>query len=258
MKRKTALVTGGRKGIGRAIAQSLAEAGFYVIITGRGPKEAAEATLAEFAAAGLHVQYRQCDSTLKSQREALLSDIREQLGRLDVHVNNSGVAPQVRADILETTEESYDRVLDTNLKAAFFWCQAAAREMLCYQQESLEDYHPRIINISSVSSYAASVNRGEYCISKAGISMVTQLFALRLAQHNIPVFEVAPGIIRTDMTGPVSEQYEKRIREGLTPVPRMGEPQDVADCVMAAVSGKLDFAAGQVLHADGGFHLRSL
>ena len=255
---KTALVTGGRRGIGRAIAKSLAESGFHVIITGRGPKETAEETLAELASKGLNAQYHQCDSTQKDQRDALLKDIRQHSGRLDVHVNNSGVAPQVRADILETTEESYDRVLDTNLKAAFFWCQAAAREMLCYQKEGLEDYHPRIINISSVSSYTASVNRGEYCISKAGISMVTQLFAVRLAQYGIPVFEVSPGIILTDMTKPVSEQYETRIREGLTPVPRMGKPQDVADCVMAAVSGKLDFAAGQVLHADGGFHWRSL
>ncbi|MEG1551629.1 MAG: SDR family oxidoreductase, partial [Oscillospiraceae bacterium] len=165
--------------------------------------------------------------------------------------------PKERNDILEMSEESYDYVLDTNLKGTFFMCQAVSNAMIKRKNED-DDYSPRIINISSVSAYAVSVNRGEYCISKAGISMVTKLFAQRLSEFSIPVFEVRPGIILTDMTMAVKEKYENLIDGGVTPIKRMGTPQDVAKCVLAAVSGNLDFTTGQVLLADGGFHLRSL
>ena len=173
-------------------------------------------------------------------------------------VNNAGVAPNVRLDLLETTEESFDRLMGINLKGTFFMCQLAANTMIEMQQQGLEDYTPRIVNISSMSAYTSSVNRGEYCISKAGISMTTQLFADRLAEYGIPVFEVRPGIIQTDMTAGVSEKYQKLIEGGVTPIRRFGQPADVANCVAAAVSGLLDFATGQVLNADGGFHIRRL
>ena len=179
-------------------------------------------------------------------------------GGLDIFVNNAGIAPRVRADILETSEESFEEVLGVTLEGAFFMCQAGARAMIRMLENPPENYHPRIVNVSSLSAYAASVNRGEYCISKAGMSMVTTLFASRLAEYGIPVFEVRPGIIATDMTAGVLDNYKRRIAEGLTPIPRVGTPEDVANCVLAAAGGLLDFATGQVLNADGGFHLRRL
>ena len=182
----------------------------------------------------------------------------ERYGRLDLHVNNAGVAPNVRLDILETTEESFDRLMRINLKGTFFMCQTVARAMIALQQKGIAGYHPRIVNIASMSSYTSSTNRGEYCISKAGISMVTKLFADKLAEYGIGVFEVRPGIIMTDMTKTVTEKYQKLIDEGVTPIKRFGQPEDVANCVLAAASGLLDFATGQVLNADGGFHIRRL
>ena len=173
-------------------------------------------------------------------------------------MNNAGVACEVRLDVLETTEESFDRVVGINTKGTFFMCQIFANLMIGYQGRGLVDYTPRIVNISSVSSYTSSTSRGEYCISKAGISMTTLLFADRLAEYGIPVFEVRPGIIKTPMTDVVSEKYDKLIDEGLTPIKRWGTPEDVAKCVLAASSGLLDFGTGTVLNADGGFHIRRL
>lgn len=248
MPQKIAVVTGGRKGIGRACADALKAEGYQVIVTGRG-----EAV--SFKEPNMH--YIPCDNTSLASIRAFSAEAFARCGRVDVLVNNAGVAPKVRLDLLDTTEESFDFVLDTNLKGTFFLCQAMANRMI----EALgtqNDYHPRIINISSVSAYASSVNRGEYCVSKAGISMVTKLFADRLAEYGIPVFEVRPGVIRTDMTSAVTQKYEDQIAKGLTPIPRMGEPEDVANCVSVLASGKLDFATGQVLNADGGFHLRRL
>ena len=173
-------------------------------------------------------------------------------------MNNAGVAPSARLDLLETTGESMDRLLDVNLKGTFFMCQQAANRMIAMQGRGLDDYTPRIINIGSMSAYTSSVNRGEYCVSKAGLSMVTMLFADRLAEYGVPVFEVRPGIIRTDMTAGVAAKYEKLIADGVTPIRRFGTPADVAGCVLAAAGGLLDFATGQVLNADGGFHIRRL
>lgn len=248
MPQKIAVVTGGRKGIGRACADALKAEGYQVIVTGRGEA-------ASFTEPNMH--YIPCDNTSLASIRAFSAETFARCGRVDVLVNNAGVAPKVRLDLLDTTEESFDFVLDTNLKGTFFLCQTMANRMI----EALgtqNDYHPRIINISSVSAYASSVNRGEYCVSKAGISMVTKLFADRLAEYGIPVFEVRPGVIRTDMTSTVTQKYEDQIAKGLTPIPRMGEPKDVANCVSVLASGKLDFATGQVLNADGGFHLRRL
>ena len=246
---KTALVTGSSRGIGRGIADLLAENGYAVIYSG---------TKAELPA-GLPsgTDYFPCDISDASLRRAVIGHILSTYGRLDVLVNNAGVAPVVRSDLLEMEEESFDRVMGINLKGTFFMCQLAANAMLT-ARASLADYVPRIINIGSISAYTASASRGEYCISKAGVGMVTKLFAGRLAKEGIPVFEVRPGIIETDMTDSVHEKYQQLIDGGLLPVPRFGKPRDVARMVLACCSGLLDYSAGQVLDADGGFALRRL
>ena len=255
--KKIAAVTGSRRGIGLAIARELGRAGYFVLVSGTRSREDSLSILESLKQEGIACEYIPCDISKEEDRRRFFDTVSE-YGRLDVLVNNGGVAPKQRLDLLETTEESYDFLMDTNLKGTFFMCQKAARLMLELQKKQLPEYAPRIVNIASISSYTSSVNRGEYCISKAGISMVTKLFADRLAECGIPVFEVRPGIILTDMTAGVREKYEKLIAEGVTPIRRFGRPEDVADCVMAAVSGKLDFATGQVLNADGGFHLRRL
>ena len=258
MRGKVAIVTGGNTGIGFGCAKVFCQAGMRVVIAAR-RKEKGEAAAAELNAMGKgECTFFQCDVSDPDQVKALVEFAVERYGRLDVHVNNAGVAPRVRLDVLETTEESYDFLMDINLKGTFFMCQAAAKLMLDFQRSGIGDYTPRIVNIASMSAYTSSTNRGEYCISKAGISMVTKLFADRLAEYGIPVFEVRPGIILTDMTVGVKEKYEKLIADGVTPIRRFGQPKDVADCVMAAVGGRLDFATGQVLNADGGFHIRRL
>lgn len=246
---KIALVTGSTRGIGRGIAERLERDGYTVVYSGT-KKEKPEGLSAS--------TYIGCDISIASEREHLVSETVRLFGRLDLLVNNAGVAPLVRRDILETDEESFDRVLGINLKGTFFLCQIAAREMLREQALSLPDYAPRIVNIGSMSAYVSSTSRGEYCISKAGIGMVTQLFADRLAEAGIPVFEVRPGIIDTDMTRTVHDKYESLILGGLTPIRRFGTPEDVAKMVSACASGRLDFTTGQVLNADGGFHIRRL
>ncbi len=245
---KIAVVTGGRKGIGRGCADRLVKEGYLVVVTGRQRNVRIDQT-------GL--RYMSCDNRSVGEIGAFVRAVFEEYGRVDLLVNNAGVAPKVRTDILDVDEESYDFVMDTNLKGTFFMCQAMGNAMR-QAMENDPGYHPRIINISSVSAYASSVNRGEYCISKAGISMVTKLFAHRLAALGIPVFEIRPGIIQTDMTKAVRSQYEARIAQGLTPVRRMGTPEDIGGCVAALASGDLDFATGQVIDADGGFHIRRL
>ncbi|MCL2404715.1 MAG: 3-ketoacyl-ACP reductase [Defluviitaleaceae bacterium] len=231
----TAVVTGATRGIGLAIADSLQQAGYNVVRAARSSQPS-------------------YDISKTNDREQLLADTIAMYGRVDLLVNNAGVAPATRLDILETTDESFQRVLRINLEATFFMCQLFARHMI-----SQPKGHPcRIINIASISSYTSSVNRGEYCISKAGISMVTKLFADRLAEYGIGVYEIRPGIILTDMTEKVKDKYTKLIEEGLTPTKRMGTPQDVADAVLGITGGHYDFATGQVFNIDGGFHIRRL
>lgn len=242
---KVAVVTGARQGIGKGIADALKAEGYTVVYSAQSPSMEGEL-------------YCPCDISKAEDRKALADFVMNQYGRIDLLVNNAGVACKVRLGVLETTEESFDRVVGINTKGTFFMCQLFANRMIECQSRGLEDYHPRIINIASVSSYTSSTNRGEYCISKAGISMTTQLFADALAPYAIPVFEVRPGIIKTAMTEGVSEKYDKLIAEGVTPIKRWGTPEDVANCVLAAASGLLDFGTGTVLNADGGFHIRRL
>jgi len=246
MDKMTAVVTGSTRGIGRGIANKLLQEGYNVIATG---------TRADFQYED-QGDYFKCDVSSGDDRDALLSYVSSRYGKLDVLVNNAGVAPLVREDVLSMSPESLDRLIDINLKGTFYMCQQAANLML--ELGNTADLPQRIINISSISAYTSSTNRGEYCISKAGISMVTKLFADRLAGEGILLFEIRPGIILTDMTATVKDKYDKLISDGLTPIGRIGQPSDVADMVFAACTGLLDFTTGQVLNADGGFHLRRL
>ncbi len=256
-QRKVALITGASRGIGKGIAQLLNQEGWFTVLTGTsGTEQGAKvlSTLANPEAAC----YLQGNNAAAEDRERMISEIVSRFGRLDLLVNNAGVAPLNRLDILETTEESYDRVMNINLKGMFFLSQLAANEMIREQGLEIPGYAPRIVNISSMSSYTSSTNRGEYCISKAGISMVTLLFADKLAEYGIPVFEVRPGIIATDMTEGVKGKYNNLIDGGITPIKRWGTPEDIAKAVLVLASGMLDFSTGQVLNVDGGFHIRRL
>lgn len=247
-----ALVTGAARGIGAAIAARLAKIGCDVavfdVIDSAATVEAVEAA----GQRGLAVSG---DVTSADDRAAALRKIRSEFGRLDVLVNNAGVAPKVRADILEAGEESYDRVMGINLKGPYFLTQAAANWMI-EQKTERADAWMCIVNISSMSAYVASPSRGEYCISKAGVSMATKLYAARLAEFGIGVYEMRPGIIKTDMTAAVTAKYDKLIAEGITPIKRWGQPEDIARAVGACVRGDLRFSTGEVINVDGGYHLQ--
>ncbi len=260
----TALVTGGSRGIGRGICLSLARAGFGVAINYTENSEAAEeckrlCTEAAPDANKAKFETVQADISTSQGRTRLLEFIERGPGWIDVLVNNAGVAPAVRADLLEATEESFDRLIAINLKGPYFLTQTVANHWI----PKLPDLpagraKPKVINITSLSSYAASVNRGDYCVSKAGLSMATQLFAVRLAEYGINVYEVRPGIIATDMTTVVKDKYDRMIAEGLTPIARWGTPEDVGRAVAAIAQGAYPFSTGEVFNVDGGFHLRRL
>jgi 3-oxoacyl-[acyl-carrier protein] reductase len=243
----TAIVTGGSRGIGRAVAAELSRT-HRVIATYKGNREAAESLAAE---TGCEVV--QCDNSSAADRDALIRHARERFGTLDLLVNNAGISQRERNDVLDATEASFDELIGTNLKGPHFLTQSAARWML----ES-KPAGGRIVFVTSISAYTASINRAEYCISKAGLSMSVALFASRLAPEGIGVFEIRPGIIRTDMIAKVEKAYDDRIAGGLLPQRRMGEPADVARAVRGIADGYLDYCAGQVLDVDGGFHLRTL
>ena len=243
-----AIVTGGSRGIGLAIVQSLLRDGFQVIATARGENEAIHSLQQQFGSNFLFVP---CDNAIESDRNRLVQTAVAAFGGIDLLVNNAGVAPKQRKDMLEITPEDYHHCMDINLEGPFFLTQAVAKQMQAQGSG-------RIVNITSISSYTASVNRAEYCISKVGLSMMTQLFAARLGEDGIAVFEVSPGVIETDMTAAVREQYAARIADGLTPMPRMGTPEDVAACVLALARGALDFCTGTVIRPDGGFSVRRL
>jgi NAD(P)-dependent dehydrogenase (short-subunit alcohol dehydrogenase family) len=255
---RVAVVTGGSRGIGRGIVGELAAVGMSVVVNYRQDAAAAEITCREAEARGAPraIALRADVAGLDSGR-TLLEQTLEALGRVDVWVNNAGVAPEERLDLLETTPASWDRVLGIDLRGPFFLTQAVARAMIGLMDNGVIA-DPQIVFITSISSNTASVRRGEYCVAKAGLSMVAQLFAIRLAEHGIRVTEVRPGIIATDMTASVHTDYDRRIAEGLSPVRRWGTPTDVGRAVAALAEGRFPFSTGDVIHVDGGLHLRRL
>lgn len=253
-----ALVTGSARGIGRGIAEALSAENYSIIINDVVEESLAEEAIEACRKAGApKAEYRRADISSDEGRASLIDFASESFGRLDLLVNNAGVAPKVRADVLESSEESYDRVMNINLRGPYFLTQRAARFMVA-QKEKMPDSSPKIVNIASISSYTSSPARGEYCLSKAGVSMMTKLFADRLAEYGINVYEIRPGIIMTDMTSGVKEKYDKLIAEGITPIKRWGTPRDIAQAVVAVAKGYLGFSTGQVIDVDGGFHLRRL
>jgi len=257
MSEKVALVTGAGRGIGRGIALALGSAGWRVGVNYRSDAAAAAQTVSEIQVQGGQAAALQADIAAAPDRQRLLEAVRQQWGRLDLLVNNAGIPPPVRADLLETSEASYDLVMATNLKGPFFLTQQAALWMMELTKKDITP-DPIIINIGSISANTASLNRGEYCLSKAGMGMMTVLFAARLAEAGIRVYEVRPGIIATDMTAVVQEKYDRMIEGGLLPLARWGQPEDVAKAVLALAQGALPYSTGEVIYVDGGFHLRRL
>ncbi|MBV8706820.1 MAG: 3-ketoacyl-ACP reductase [Acidobacteriaceae bacterium] len=245
MAKPIAIVTGGSRGIGRAIVGELSQT-HQVLGTYNTNRQAADEVAAATGAVMLP-----CQLDNPSSREEFLHEVQARFSPVHLLINNAGIAPRQRRDILEASPESFDELMATNLKGPYFLTQRIARSML-------DEGVGRIVFISSISSFTASINRGDYCMAKAALSMAVKLFAARLAPHNIPVFEIQPGIIRTDMIAAVAADYDRRISEGLLPQRRMGEPFDVASAVRAIADGHLDYCTGQVLHVDGGFHLRTL
>ncbi|MFP4540478.1 MAG: 3-ketoacyl-ACP reductase [Opitutales bacterium] len=258
MAARTALVTGGSRGIGFGIAEHLAKEGWNLVINGMRPEEGVAEALEKLRAHGVEVAYARGDIGSAEARAGLLEVADKAAGgALNLLVNNAGVAPKIRADLLETSEESYDFVVDTNLKGAFFLTQAVARRMVAARQADAS-FSAAIVNISSISATVVSINRGEYCIAKAGLSMVTQLFATRLGSEGIPVYEVRPGVTKTDMTSGVTEKYDKLIAEGLCVTPRWGFPEDVGKAVAGLARGDFPYSTGQVIMVEGGLTIPRL
>jgi NAD(P)-dependent dehydrogenase (short-subunit alcohol dehydrogenase family) len=282
-QRPVAIVTGASRGIGKAIALELARLGYDLVVNRVQP--AVPETKADAEELGARCEFVQGDISKAKDRNRLVETTKSKFGRCDMLVNNAGAAPLKRLDILEATEESFDRVIGMNLKGPYFLTQQVANWMVEQRRAALglRKREPRItqitgmkssiinnqlsipgagalriVNIGSISAYTSSPSRGEYCISKAGVRMMTMLYADRLAEYDIGVFEISPGIIATDMTSAAKDKYDKLIAEGLTPIRRWGRPQDVAAAVGAIAEGRLDFSTGSVIDVDGGFHLRRL
>ena len=257
MNERVALVTGAGRGIGRGIALALAESGWTIIVNFRGNELAAAETVSLVNGAGGRGVAVQANIAEASDRERLVAAVLAENGRFDLLVNNAGMAPRQRLNILEASETSYDEVMAVNLKGPFFLTQLVANHMidLCRQGRS---QNPKIINIGSISAYTSSPNRGEYCLSKAGLGMMTSLFANVLAPYGINVYEIRPGIIATDMTSGVKDVYDRLISEGLTPIQRWGLPADVGGAVVAISEGYFPFSTGEVFNVDGGFHMHRL
>jgi NAD(P)-dependent dehydrogenase (short-subunit alcohol dehydrogenase family) len=264
MTQRVALVTGASRGIGRGIAIELARLGFSIAINYARSQEAAlecKRLCAQAAPTGAESSFEvfQADVSKAQDRASLLKAVRKRFGWIDLLVNNAGVPPTVRVDLLEASEESFDRLMNINARGPYFLTQAVAKFWIAGLNERPEKSgKPKIVNISSVSAYAPSVNRGDYCMSKAALSMMTQLFAARLAEYGINVYEIRPGIVLTDMTGPVKEKYDGMISEGLTPLARWGTPEDVGRAVAAIAEDRFPFSTGEVINVDGGFHVRRL
>ena len=259
-QRPVSVVTGAGRGIGRGIAIELAKLGHAVAINYAGNAAAADECLQLVRAAGGDGFTVRADVASAADRTRLLTEVLAAYGRIDLLVNNAGVAPSVRADLLEASEESFDRLININLKGPYFLTQAVARQMIQQVQSRAETAfgRPRIVTITSISAYTASVNRGDYCVAKAGLGMMTALFAARLAEYGINVYEIRPGVIATDMTAGVQEKYDKLIEQGAWPIRRWGQPDDIGRAVAAIARGDLPFSTGEVINVDGGFHLRTL
>ena len=258
-----ALVTGASRGIGRGVSLALARAGYSVAINFVSNHAAAAecrqlCQAAAPAGSGASFETFPADISLARDRDNLLAAVIDRFGWIDLLVNNAGVAPAERKDLLEATEESFDRLISINLRGPFFLTQAVANLWLAGLPEHTTRPRPKVITISSISAYTASIDRGDYCVSKAGLAMMTQLFAVRLAAEGIGVYELRPGIVATDMTGPVKEKYDRQIAEGLTPIARWGTPEDVGRAVAAIAQDQFPFSTGEVFNVDGGFHIRRL
>jgi NAD(P)-dependent dehydrogenase (short-subunit alcohol dehydrogenase family) len=255
--RRTALVTGGTRGIGLGVARALAHDGWDLALCGVRPEADAAGALDELRQIGAVVHYSAADVARPDDRARLVDEMRKRYGAVNALINNAGRAPRVRADLLDATEASFDEILRTNLQGPYFLTQAIARDQLARRRAD-PAFTASIVFITSVSAEMASVGRGEYCVSKAGLAMAARLFAARLAEHGIPVYEVRPGIIATDMTAPVRDVYDGRIADGLVPERRWGEPADVGRVVAALVRGDLPYATGSVVHVDGGLSVPRL
>jgi len=256
-EKRVALVTGGSRGIGRGICLELGRLGYAVAVNYATRPDAAEETVAEITAGGGTAVAVRGNVGADEDRRGLIARTLEEFGRLDVLVNNAGITSQGRKDLLEATEESWDVVFDTNLKGPFFLAQMAANEMIrLIAEQKIPD--GKIVNISSISAHTVSLNRADYCMTKAAMGMMTKLFAARLAEHKIGVFEICPGVIASDMTAPVTEKYDRLIAEGLWPIRRWGQPEDIAKAVAAVVSDYFPFSTGGRIDVDGGFHIRTL
>jgi 3-oxoacyl-[acyl-carrier protein] reductase len=255
--KKVAFVTGGTRGIGLGIALELAKAGFDLAINGMRKEEMVSDVLTQLKSFGSKVIYCHGDISSISDRESMLKNIKKEFGILNILVNNAGVAPKERNDLLITTAESFDYVVNTNLKGTFFLTQAFANWMIDLKMEN-DSFEGKIINITSISASVASVNRGEYCISKAGLGMVTQLFAVRLGEFDIPVYEIRPGIIKTDMTAGVKEKYDNLLSKGLSLQSRWGMPEDIGKAVSSLAKGDFLYSTGQVFVVDGGITVARL
>jgi len=266
-ERPVAIVTGASRGIGKGIAMELASLGYDLVVSYFGftadgkpnnfSNSRAEQTQNQIRELGVECEIKPGDIGSAAGRDSLIDLTKSKFGRCDMLVNNAGVAPLERLDILDATEESFDRVLRINLKGPYFLTQKVANWMI-EQKKKHPERAFRIVNTSSISAYTSSPGRGEYCISKAGMSMMTMLYADRLAEFGIGVFEIRPGIIATDMTSVVKDKYDRLISEGLTPMKRWGRPEDIGRAVGAIAEGRLDFSTGQVINVDGGFHFRRL
>jgi len=255
IEQKVAIITGAARGIGYSIALQLARDGCAIAIFDILEPEKVEENIKELKKECQPVLYFQGDLAQSKDHYNFCKQVMKEYGRIDFLINNAGVAPKKRMDILETTEDSFNYVLDINLKGTFFLTQKVANIMID-EIKKYNEIKPKIINIASISSYTSSSNRGEYCISKAGVSMITKLFADRLSEYNINVYEIRPGIIYTDMTKTVKDKYDKLIANGITPIKRWGYPEDVAKAVSVCCLGKLDFSTGEIINVDGGFHLK--
>jgi len=254
---QVAFITGGTRGIGLGIATELAKAGFDLAVNGIREENAVKPVLEDLSNYGVQVIYVRGDVSKKEDRRQMVYDIQERLGKVNVLVNNAGIAPPERKDILEATEESFESVLNVNLQGPYFLTQLVANKMIMQKKQFPEEFFC-IINVSSVSATVASVNRGEYCISKAGIAMATKLWASRLGEFDIPVYEIQPGVIRTDMTSGVQEKYDRLFKEGMAIQQRWGTPIDIGKVAAAMATGSMPYSTGQVVMVDGGMSIPRL